>query len=216
MPFETCSAHAPWPEHTSPLSRPTGQAIVHVMMRAYLSRRRPLVIVACRWLLSVRLGLGGSPPARGGGRALPERGPALLMESVAASRRCLRSMRRCSAVRGAPAADTFASDPARKPGASVPRPIARRASGALSPMRDASRRAAAPNCSNLLQSKDFAIRRCPKRARGTSVDAAGGSTSPLPQTFDSCGAAGPAKAQTGCPPCAEAPTPSARWQRCSQ
>ena len=29
-------------------------------------------------------------------------------------------------------------------------------------MRDASRRAAAPNCSNLLQSKDFAIRRCPK------------------------------------------------------
>ena len=30
---------------------------------------------------------------RGGGRALPERGPALLVESVAASRRCPRSMR---------------------------------------------------------------------------------------------------------------------------
>ena len=35
------------------------------------------------------------------------------------------------------------------------------------------------------QSKDFAIRRCPKRARGTSVDAAGGSAT-VQGVFASC------------------------------
>ena len=89
IPLDTCSAHAPCPEQTSPMSRPTGQAIALVMSRTALSRRRPLVIVAVR------------PPARGGGVSCPgvglasrlprercARGQGACCFRVASSRRC--------------------------------------------------------------------------------------------------------------------------------
>ena len=83
MPFETCSAHAPWPEHTSPLSRPTGQAMAVVMSNAALSRRRlPMALglpdggFRSRGLLLVTLWLlpaiDASVPGRG---AAPQRTP---------------------------------------------------------------------------------------------------------------------------------------------
>ena len=154
MPFETCSAHAPWPEQTSPLSNPTGQAIVHVMMRAYLSRRRPLVIVACRWLLSVRLGLGGSPPARGDGRALPERGPALLLNIWLRRDAAHVSMRVGVRPEALPQRTPLHEPPHETRTWVFSPPSSRRAS--RRPTYEAGRvsKAAAPNCSNLLQSKD--------------------------------------------------------------
>ena len=83
MPFDTCSAQAPCPEQTSPLSRPTGQAMAVVMSNAALSRRRlPMalglpdgvcrsgrVLLVTLWLLPA---IDASVPGR---RAAPQRTP---------------------------------------------------------------------------------------------------------------------------------------------
>ena len=134
-------------------------------------------------------GWSGRQPSGARRRASAARaGPtALLVESVAASRRCLRSMRRCSAVRGAPAADTFARAPARNQDVGSRPPALAGRRGDLSPKRDASRRPPPRIVQICSRAKDLQSDAAPKRARGTSVDATGGLTSPRQRPLDSCG-----------------------------
>ena len=93
------------------------------------------------------------------------------------------------------AADTLA-EPRTESG--PPRPVSHRSPGIRSPLSNAGRVSTGrgPNCSNQT------CRACnqiaaPNEPAALSGDAAGGSTSPLPQTFDSCAAARP----PSCPPC---------------
>ena len=138
---------------------------------------------------------------RGDGRALPERGPALLL-NIWLRRDAARD--RCASACGQRRSRSghLCKSPARNQDVGSRPPALAGRRGDLPTKRDASRRPPPRIVQICRQSKDLQSDAAPKRARGTPVDAAGGSTSPLPQTFDSCAAAGPAKAQTGCPPCA--------------
>jgi len=119
-------------------------------------------------------------------------------DSVAAARdRCVRAWPSSGA-----AADTFARAPARNQDVGSRPPALAGRRGDLPTKRDASRRPPPRIVQICRQSKDLQSDAAPKRARGTPVDAAGGLTSPPQRPLDSCAAAGPAEAQTGCPPCA--------------
>ena len=117
MPFDTCSAQAPCPEQTSPLSRPTGQAMAVVMSNAALSLRR----------LPMALGLPDGV-CRSGGLLLVT---LWLLPAIDAS---------VPGRRAAPQADTFARAPARNQDAGSRLPSLAGRRGDLSTKRDAHRR----------------------------------------------------------------------------
>ena len=167
------------------------------MSKTTWSRRRPLVIVALRRRRTdVGVAERGRTSGRGPGEAWSLRQPSGARRRESAARAgpsafdgicgCVASLpaidARRRAARGAPAADTLAREPARNPGASVPHPSARRASGALFPMRDASRRARPRIVQICRQSKDLQSD-APKRAsparrrRGERLDIASTTTS---------------------------------------